>query len=95
MHIYKARTCSKRRSFDLVYRYQIKEKYKQMIGKKGFLILYKRIMASTSTIRQQTVHTICQLSSPSCSTRAKQKLLPLKGKMLETFLERKIGRMTH
>ena len=44
-------------------------------------------MANTSAIWQQTAHTTCQLSSPSCSTRAIQKSLTL-NKKIECFLEK-------
>ena len=39
------------------------------------------------------LHTTYQLSSPSCSTRATQKSLILKGKIFENFLEKKVRRL--
>ena len=48
-------------------------------------MLYKCIMANTSAIWQQAVHTTYQLSSPSCSTRAIQKSLTLNEKYLKVF----------
>ena len=51
-------------------------------------------MANTSAIWQQTIHTIYQLSSPSCSTRAIQKKPTLNKKMLGIFWK-KVRWMDH
>jgi len=92
-------TCWYRRPFRPIYRYLIKEKYKKGKGrlihiKKIFTetknknkTLYKCIMANTSTIRQQAVHTTYQLLSISYSTRAMQKSLTLNEKIFENLLE--------
>ncbi len=48
-------------------------------------MLQKCIMAKTNAIWQQAAHTTYQLSSPSCSTRAIQKSLPLNKKYLRVF----------
>ena len=46
-------------------------------------------MANTSAIRQQAAHTTYQLSSPSCSTRAKQKCPTLNDTYLRVFWREK------
>ena len=58
-------------------------------------MLYKRSTANTSAIRQQVTHTICQLSSPSCSTRAIQKsLTPNKKCLTINFVDKQSGGWT-
>ena len=96
---HKARTCWYRRPFRLIYRYQVKEKRKEKKnGQMQYKIkkmLYKCIMANTSAIWQQAAHTTHQLSSPSCSTRAIQKSLPLNEKYLEFSGGKRVRRMDH
>ena len=48
-------------------------------------MLYNCIMANTSAIWQQAAHTTYELLSPSCSTRAIQKILTLIKKYLRVF----------
>ena len=92
---HKARTCWYR-PFRLMYRYQVKEKYKKGMDRYNinFKMLYKCIMANTSAIWQQAAHTTDQLSSPSCSTRAIQKSLTLNKKYLKVFWKKKSGEWT-
>ena len=47
------------------------------------IYIYKCILANTSAIWQQAVHTTYQVSSPSSSTRAIQKCLTLNAKIFE------------
>ena len=49
-------------------------------------MLYK---CHTSAIWQQAAHTTCQLSPPSCSTRAIQKSLTVNDKYLRVFWREK------
>ena len=51
-----------------------------------FLKLYTCILSNTSAIWSQAAHTTYQLSSPSCSTRAKRKNLTVNKKIFESFL---------
>ena len=60
-----------------------KEEWKYTIH---FLKLYKCIISYISAIWQQAAHTTYQLSSPSCSTRAKRKSLTVNKKIFESFL---------
>ena len=59
-------------------------------------MLYKRVMANTSAIRQRAAHTTHQLSSPSCSTRAISRgLTPNKNLRVFFFCVEKVIRIDY